>query len=265
MTAFMVAACRSVNIDAKFAEALNTNHWRKVGGIVRFERHVVATIPIPPREDLVADFLPRVRSRIGTYFISIIPEVRMGSMFYSNRAVELLDSNQPDEALVCAEKAINVDPTFASAWNIQGVVLAALGRTADAESAYRKALSVDPRDLGAVGNMEKLMRNLGQEKEAAKYRQLGEDIRKRDPYFHAFIADEAYQEGNLDEAERRIDIAIKLLAYEPEFYLTQTRIHLARGQVKKAIDSLEKAKRWAQPGERERYDTKLEILKRQNP
>jgi tetratricopeptide (TPR) repeat protein len=264
LTAFYVAACRTIGLEARYAEPLNTNRWRRVGNVVRFERHVVALAPLPPIEDAVADFLPNLRRRAGSYIVIPMAEDRFRALFYSNRAVELLDEGLQAEALEAARHSVQVDPTSAVGWNIQGVVLKNMDRTQEAEAAFRKAIALDPRDGTPIGNMEMLARSEGRMEEALKFRRMGAELRKKDPYYHAFLASEAIEEGHWEEAQAEIRWAIKLQPYDSEFFVSQARIQLQRGDVNGAEKSLEAARRWAVPGERERFDSKLAALKRMN-
>jgi Flp pilus assembly protein TadD len=260
ITAFYVAACRSVGIEAKYAEALNTNRWRKVGNVVRFERHVVALSHTFPKDDLIADFIPTLRRRSGIYVVAVLEEARFRALFHSNRAVELLSESNLAAAKVEAQASLDIDPKGSVGWNIMGVVLAAGGELIRAEQSYRMALTLDGRDSAAIGNMEMLLRNSGRAEEAKAYRILGEDVRKKDPYFNAYLAEEALQEGDFPEAQSRIRVALKILPHESEFYLTQAKIKLMQGKTDDAVKDLQDAKRWAEPGERERYDSKLAII-----
>ncbi|MDP2877541.1 MAG: transglutaminase domain-containing protein [Holophaga sp.] len=257
LTAFYVAACDSLGIQARFAEALNTNRWRRVGTVVRLERHIVALVELPPLEDVVADFLPQLRKRVGVYRVAVIGDSRVRALFYANRAVEELDKGQTDEALVTAKISVEMDSSLSVGWNIYGVVLKSHGKFQDAEAAFRKALRCDPRDSSAIGNMQALMREQGRFEEAIRYRLLELDVRKKDPYFNAFLAEEALAEGNVDGALTLIRKAIKLLPYESEFFLTQARVNILLGKTDLAVKDLEEAKKWAVPGERERFDSKL--------
>jgi tetratricopeptide (TPR) repeat protein len=262
LTAFFLAACHAAGIEAKYAEPLNTNRWRRSGNLVRLERHVVTLVPIPPMDDAVADFLPQLRRRMGFYVVSIINESRFRALFHSNRAVEMLDQGLKEDALSLAKAAVAEDPTSAVGWNVQGVVQQSLGETLQSEACYRRAMALDPKDGTPVGNMEQLCRSQGRFEEAMRLRMLGTELRKKDPYFHAFLAEEAMDAGNWDEAQKEIKAAIKIQPYEPEFHLAQARIHLERGQADAALKSLEEARRWAIPEERDRYDTKIGILKK---
>jgi Flp pilus assembly protein TadD len=264
MTAFFVAACRAVGLEAKYAEALNTNRWRKVGNVVRFERHVVSVSRILPRDDQVADFLPNLRRRTGFYVVAVLTDLRFRALFHSNRAVELLAEGLPEQALAEAQKSLEVDPKGSVGWNILGVVRNALHGPEEAEKAFRTALELDPKDSAAIGNMESLLRSDGRVAEAAKYRELGEEVRKKDPYFNAYIADEALGTGDLEEAQRRIQIALKILPHESEFYLFRAKLKLTQGKLDDAVKDIEQARHWADPVERERLDGKLALIKEQN-
>lgn len=260
MTAFFVMSVRSLGIRDQFAEALNTNHWRKVGSIINFERHVVALTPTPPQNDLIADFVPELRRRYGTYLVAVLPENRFKALFYSNRAVEaLLDGDLP-AAKAQAQRSLNSDPKSSVGWNVLGVVEAAMGNPGKAEEDYRRAIDLDSKDGAAIGNLETLLREQARFEEAAKYRQMGESVRKKDPYFHAFLAEEALGQGNMEEALNRVRLALKILPKDPDFHLLQARIKLADGDLDGAIKGLEDARRWSDPAERERWDRKLALI-----
>lgn len=262
LTALYVACCNQVGIPAHFAEPLNLNHWTRDGRIVRMERHVVALVPMFPMGDLVADFLPQLRQRQSVYIVQTLSPERILALFHSNRAVELLINGRHEEAMAQAEIALKADPTSSVSWNIRGVVLKNTGQIEKAEADYLKALSLDAKDTAAIGNMESLLLETNRQAEAVHYRQLGLELRKKDPYFQAFLAEEAMEAEQWEEAARRVAAAIKLLPYESSFYLLKARLDLMDGKPKKALAALELARHWALPAERERYDSKIAMLKK---
>ena len=264
LTALYVAACKSIGLEARYGESLRISRWRRVGSMVRYERHLVAVVPAGSvGQELVADFLPEIRR--GSQLIVPLEPKRVLALFYSNRAVELLAESRMDEALQSARQSIQMDPTLGVGWNILGVVQRNQGLDAEAEISFRKAVETDPKDGAPCGNLENLLRAQGRESEAQVFRERGLEIRKRDPFFNAFLAEEALQESHWEEAEKRIKQAIRLLPYEPDFYLIQARISLAQGQRKAAIKALEKARKWAMPEMQARYDAKLALLKGDKP
>lgn len=264
LTAFYIAACRSVGMEANFGESLRVSLWRRVGNLIRNERHIVAVLPTGNLgQALVADFLPELRR--GTLAIARVSPTRALALFYSNRAVELLEGGHATQALEAAKEAIAVDPRSGAGLNILGVVQRAQGQDAAAEASFRSALAVDPKDGAACGNLEALMEAEGRTSEAEAFRKLGLEVRKDDPYFNAFLAQEALGKDDFPEAASRIRRAIRLFPREPEFHLIQARVFLAEGKPKDAIRSLERARRWASPEEQARFDSKIALLEGRKP
>jgi len=261
LTALYIEACRSVGLKAHFADVLNINRWHRSGTTIRFERHIVAMVKASGTEDLVADFLPTPRRRLGTYIVMPLSRERVLALFYSNRAVELLDSSGAEAALVQAKLSLNVDPRSSVGWNICGVVQSRLGQMEEAERSFRKALAMDAKDGAALGNLESLLRDLGHEEEAAKYRKLGQEVRMKDPYFRASLAEEALGERRLEDALKHAKASVKLQSRDPELLLVLARVRLALDDPEGAVQALEKAKRLAAPEERERFESKMSIIK----
>ena len=260
LTALLVAACNSVEMEARFGESLRVSRWRRVGSTIRYERHVVAVIPTGNiGQELVADFLPELRR--GSQMIVILEPRRVRALFHSNRAVELMGGLQPVEALAEARLAIEVDPSSGVGWNILGVVQRDQGHAQEAEASFRRALDVDPRDGSACGNLESLLRTQGRLEEAQAFRERSLEVRKNDPYFNAFLAEEALENGDDKEAAKRIRMALRLLPQEPDFHLIQARIYLKEGETKDAIHALERAKHYASPDEKARWESKLALLR----
>ncbi|HJV47639.1 MAG TPA: tetratricopeptide repeat protein [Geothrix sp.] len=264
LTALNVAACQSVDIEANYGESLRISRWRRVGSVVRYERHIVAMVPAGLiNAPLIVDFLPEVRRDL--HLVKKLEPRRVKALFFSNRAVELMEDNRIEEALASAKQSIEVDPSSGIGWNILGVVQQRQGLEAEAEKSFLKSIATDPKDGAPCGNLEGLMRAQGRLAEAQAYRDRSMEIRKNDPFFNAFLADEAYRDSQWEEAEKRIKQAIRILPRESEFYLIQARISLAQGQRKDAIRALEKARKWALPEMQARYDSKLALLKGLKP
>ena len=254
MTAFFVAAARASGIHTDYAEALNTSHWRRVGNLIEYEHHGVALSAL---DDLVVDFVPQMRKRVGHYVVTPLTEKRFRSLFFSNRAVEALRVGDMDEAQILAQVALNADPRCCIGWNLMGVVAEAQGQPAQAEEAFHRALSLDPRDGAPVGNLERLLRAAGRTQEAEDYRKQGEDVRRKDPYYHADLAEQALADGDLAEAEKRIKLALGLQPREPEFFLLQGKLKVAQGRWDEAIQAIRKARKECDPDQQAALDAQL--------
>jgi Flp pilus assembly protein TadD len=261
MTALYVQACRSIGIHAQYGDPVNVGRWSRVHGLVRYERHLVATVPVPPLDDLVADFEPRLQKRRGRYILNLLPETRVRALWAANRAVERLDLEDLEGAERFATLSTSIDPSAATGWNILGVVRGMRGDASQAEAAYRKALSLEPMDPSVVGNLESLLRRSGRWDEAFRYRQLSLELRRLDPYFQGFLAEEAYAGGRFKEALAHIRSAVRLQPRDPDLHVFEAACRMALGQPDQAEQALEQARRWADPAQRERYDHKLAILR----
>jgi tetratricopeptide (TPR) repeat protein len=78
-----------------------------------------------------------------------------------------LKAGQLDEAAATARRATDLDRANAIAWFNRGVIEAARGRTVDAESAYRGALTADPAQPDAAANLAGILVVGGRAAEAA--------------------------------------------------------------------------------------------------
>ena len=264
LTALYVAACKSIDLEARYGESLRISRWRRVGTTVRYERHVVAVVPVGSAgHEVVADFLPEIRR--NSQLIAPLEPKRVLALFHSNRAVELLAEGQADKALESAHRSIQADPKLGVGWNILGVVQRAQGQEAEAEKSFLRAIEADPRDGAPCGNLENLLKGQGRDSEAQVYRDRGLEVRKKDPFFNAFLAEEALADSHFEEAEKRIKQAIRLLSQEPDFHLIHARVCLALGKPKQAIKALEQARKWAMPEMQARFDAKLALLKADKP
>ena len=62
----------------------------------------------------------------------------------SNRAVELAESGQYDEALDLVNRAIKFDANNANSWYNKGIILFKMGRYQDALNSFAQAADIDP-------------------------------------------------------------------------------------------------------------------------
>ncbi len=255
LTAFFVASCRLIGLEAGFAEAPGVSQWRKIGELIRNEKHMVAVLDNKPMGVMVMDFAPELRRNF--YQVLPLSEDKALAMFHSNRAVEALDLGLVEEAFAEAQAGIAASPTVGVAWNVMGVVQRERQDVAGAERSFRKALSVDPWGGSACANLESLCQGQGRVVEAEAFRTLAISLRAKDPYFHAFLAKEALVRNDLKLARKELTQALKIYKQEPEFYVLMAQVEIQSGEQRDAERALEEAKKWASPQERARMESKL--------
>ena len=71
--------------------------------------------------------------------------------------VMALEEQRMEDAVLSLRQAVELDPSFVSAWNDLGVVMEALGNPTEAVRCYRQALSVQPEQDEAKSNLGMLL------------------------------------------------------------------------------------------------------------
>ncbi len=259
LTAFFVASCKSIGIDVRFAESPAVAQWRRVGPIIRHELHMVAVIRQAPSQDLVADFLPEMKK--GFYLLSLLSDPRAKALYYSNRAVELLEAGDLKSAKHLADLALDQDRTCGAAWNIFGVVCQSQGDDDLAERAFLSALKINPMDGAALGNLETYYRGVGDLAKSMECRRLSMAVRAHDPYFQAFLAQEAMDEGDLKKAVKCLEAAIHMQEREPDFYLLLSQVHQLMGKPEDAVAVLAKGQKASGAPEGSVFQSKMAKIK----
>ena len=84
------------------------------------------------------------------------------------KAFDLLQKGQADEALAEIDTALAGEPRDPSLNNLRGLVTAQLGRTAEAETSFRKVIRLLPHAAMGYNNLAALLYQLGRHAEAAK-------------------------------------------------------------------------------------------------
>jgi len=79
----------------------------------------------------------------------------------SNRAVELAEPGQYDEALDLVNKGIKLDANNANAWYNKGIILFKMCRYQDALNSFAQAADIDPEFTEAWYNKGMALMNLG--------------------------------------------------------------------------------------------------------
>ena len=116
-----------------------------------------------------------------------------------------LNGNQPaaaiDRSVAALQRAVQMQPTLAEAWSrLSSVYFHRLGNRALAESAARRAIELDPKDVVAAVRLIDLLRIRGEAKEAARLVQRAIVVEPANPKLWLQRALLAYDESRYEEA-----------------------------------------------------------------
>lgn len=157
-------------------------------------------------------------------------------------ALTLLDLKRHEEAEVECRVLLKRDPADAEAWTIVGMVLSDRGELTEAESAYRRAIELDPRNPVAHHNLGALLVQMERPEalEALeKARALGAD-----GYEAAYNRGRAaLNAGELDAAESSFARAVELqpMNIEAQTTLAQVRFMCGDARFERALASAAQA------------------------
>ncbi|MHC9085331.1 tetratricopeptide repeat protein [Luteimonas sp. RIT-PG2_3] len=259
-TLLTIALARELGLDAYAQRVDDALTWQQENDVVLRSGHVNAGLRVAARRftvdvasDSVIAFRPPRR----------IADDALLSMYYNNRAMELLIDRQAATALPFVSQALQLAPGNASLWSNAGVLYLQATRPDEAERAYLHALQLDPMQADAMQNLARLYRRNGDLLQAQRLERRARKALAQDPFHQFVLAHNAEARGDYHEAMRRYRRAIRLHPDEHRFYFGLARAWLHLGKPQRADAALVDAQRTSEGEASARYHAKLELLRRQ--
>ena len=197
----------------------------------------------------------------GNYDTKKVSDNYAIALYYSNVAVEAMQAENSRKAFRYLKKGIDTDPEIAGLWVNLGVIYSRNKHYDMAERAYRKALSIRPSNKSALVNLASVLRQQGREEESEYYSKKVTYYRDRNPYYHYFRAQAAYQENELEDALDYLVKAIRLKRDEHQFYFLRGLVHYQMSEYDLAAKDYEKARDTAEKAQLiSGYNRKLQAL-----
>lgn len=150
-----------------------------------------------------------------------------------------LGRRQVDAAVKHLEKAVDIAPLYAPAWNSLGTIAYQSHRLAEAEYRFRKALAADPGSFEPAVNLGGTLLTEGKLDDALKYNLDAVASRPHDALANSQLGLNYYLLGNLDLGEKYLETAEQIdpghFSY-PQLALAQ--IDLRRNKPEEAAKQL---------------------------
>lgn len=151
-----------------------------------------------------------------------------------------LEARDVAGAVACLERAVQMAPQFAAAWNFLGTIAYQTQRYADAEKYFLRALEADANAYEPVVNLGGVYVTIGRFDEAWKYNLNAVLRRPNDALAQSQMGMTYFGLGRYDLAEKYLLEAIRLdPAHFSHPQLTLAEIYVRRGQEARAADVLE--------------------------
>lgn len=245
------ALAREANLGATFQMVDIPPSFRADGEIILLNNHINVLVKrlrsdVNFLRDYVVDF--NTAEYNGNYDTRRVTDNYAFALYFSNVAVESMRAGNSKKAFRYLKKGIETDPGIAGLWVNLGVLYSRNKHYNMAEQAYQQALSIQPSNKSALGNLASTLHYLGREGESESYLKKVAYYRNRNPYYHYFQAQTAYQQSEFEDALAHLAEAIRLKKDEHQFYFLRGLVHyrmkaydLAAKDYRKARDTAEKA------------------------
>jgi len=160
---------------------------------------------------------------------------------YNNRGNILKDLVKPNEAIKNYNKAIQIKPDYAEAYSNLGVSLQELGRLDEAIKNYQKAIQLKPDYAEAYSNFGTALQELGRSNEAIKSHNKAIQLDPNDSSAYSNLGVALKDLGQLDEAINNYNKAIKL---KPDYEIAYNNLGVTLrelGRLDEAVKNYSKA------------------------
>ena len=259
-----VALAREANLNVKFQMVEIPPSFTAGGELVLLNNHINVLVSgvrsdVNFAQEHVVDFNDAEYN--GNYKTHKVTDDYATSLYHGNVAVEALQRRNYREAFRQLKRGIELSADIAGLWVNLGVLYSRNNQFTLAESAYKHALTIDPRNKSALVNLVNVTTYLGKDDEAARYEQRVQRYLNSNPYYHQHQAQRALDSQLLDEALREINRAIALKDDEHQFYHLKGLVHYQAGRIDTAQKSFLKAQSTARREDiRKTYARKLRAL-----
>jgi tetratricopeptide (TPR) repeat protein len=157
-----------------------------------------------------------------------------------NKAAELINAKQYDEALELLDKAVSLDDTIYQVYHYLGFIYYEQGKYQEAIRSLLKVLELNPDHAQTYRLLAAAYEKSGDKKESAKYTKLAQEKGGKtalDAYNEGI---QAFNNGETDNAIAAFEEAIKLDEKYGDAYYRLGLCHLNKNENDKAIAALKK-------------------------
>ena len=151
-----------------------------------------------------------------------------------------LAKHDHEAAVKHLERAVEIAPQFANAWNTLGTIAYQTRKYLRAEECFREALEQDPQAYEPLVNLGGVLLNLNQPEEALRHNRHAVLTRPNDALANSQLGMAYFQLRDMEMAERHLQKAVDIdPAHFSHPQLLLAQIHIERGQRRAAVEDLE--------------------------
>ena len=234
-----IALAREAGLNARYQWVDVRPTWTRMGERVAVRLHVNAVVHLGRRDRYMVDLDPLpARDIAGSQELS---DSDAQALHHNNIAMAALAKEQMDQAWLHAMRALQLSPQMSSLWVNLGVIYRRTEQFEAAELAYLQALDIDNYERSAMNNLMLLYEIMGRQEEYAYWQSRVDGYRDTNPYYHAWLGDQAAEEGDWRQAKVHYGDAIDLDPNDADLLFSMGLIYSELGQPKAALRYVEMA------------------------
>ena len=169
-----------------------------------------------------------------SYPTRIMSDAEAEAHYYSNKGAAYLDRGDMKNAFRYLVKAIRLSPETSAFWSNLGVFYRKNDLLDHAEMAYHAALKYDQSNHSALSNLAILYDIKGDTEEAEYFAAKARDYQEKNPYYHFFRAQDAFDNGDYRSAVASLTKIIGKKTQDPRFQALLAESYTKLGEFKKA-------------------------------
>jgi Flp pilus assembly protein TadD len=259
-----VAMAREADVDVNFQMVEIPPSFSSDGELILLNNHInIRVNRIVSNTDFIHDFVVDFNTAEynGNFETKKVTDGYAIALYFSNLAVEAIQTGDTRSAFRYLKKGIRTDPGIAGLWVNLGALYSRHDHYDMAERAYRQALVIQPSNKSALVNLANTLMFLERQEEANYYLGKVTYYRDHNPYYHYSLAREAYQEQQYPQALEHLKAAIRLKKDEHQFFYLQGLTHYQMQATGEAEESFTRAKNAAEMEKLTAgYERKLQAL-----
>jgi Flp pilus assembly protein TadD len=247
LTILAYALAQEADLLVYFQQVNIPEYWVRHGKVNMLAGHVnllvkaklTNKVVLFKSNSFVIDFDPYVFKR--SFRTKSIDKNTIIAMFYNNKGAKFLADKDYTRAYAYFKRASEAAPTYSSGLSNLALLYRFTGHLTRAESLYRYAIKLDKTNLTAMANLAVLLRNEGELAEAEQIDHALKRKRAKNPYYHAMLADDAFYQGDPDQAVKHYKKAIKLAKNNHEFYFGLAKVYFNLNKIEQSKSAMRKA------------------------
>jgi len=234
-----VAMAREAGLDASYQWLEIRPQWTRSGERILVRLHVNVDVDVRHGQRFMADIDPLAPGDVAGS--RLLGDIDAQALHHSNIAMQALAVNDLRSAWLHGVRALQWSPDLAHLWVNLGVIYRVAGQPAAAESSYLYALQLDGREYSAMNNLVILYGMQGRPLDQARWEARVASHRVDNPYYHAWLGEQAFESQDLQRALASYERAVALSPQDSRLLYSLGLVHWELGESALASAYVEQA------------------------